>query len=463
MPQKHEVFAEELRILRGPITQADLAHSAYMSESTLSRIVTGKKDITRDDVIAVIKALIEFKRLTTAQQANRLLRAGGQIELDTKVDEEDAILKQLADQPDPSIIVLDDIRAVPPISPVVPEPVAPPTTKRRLDSILPVALFLVVVAASIFLVLIRKPVYSIPIPNPLPTPPVPAPTYSPDGKMVLVPAGPFIQGSAQKQIEEYEKWCRTARPTDTTCGTFGDELPQRTVTLDAFWIDRYEVTNRQYQEFINAHPGYRTQAETNGYSYIYDPRPDNPKSIKTDGLDWRHPLERFRDIEERLDYPVVHLDWYEANDYCEWRGKRLPTEAEWEKAARGVDGRPYPWGFSFNLNEDQGLLNSYYFRGIEEGILSVGRFPKGASPYGTEDMMGNVFEWVADWYVEDYYSKAPAVNPPGPTPTANSPQKVRRGGSWATDPSLTRVTWRSSTDPLATHINVGFRCAQTKK
>jgi sulfatase modifying factor 1 len=326
---------------------------------------------------------------------------------------------------------------------------------KRLVTTLSVTVLLVAVAALVIVYIVtRKPVYSIPAPNPLPTPPVPVPTVSADGLMVFVPAGPFIQGSTQEEINQYQQWCSQANDLrgDPTCLSFGDEFPQRTVILHAFWIDRHEVANGQFEQFINAHPGYKTQAEKASYSLGYDPIVQQSPELRL--ADWSHPTGPSSTI-PGMDYPVVHLSWDDADAYCQWAGKRLPTEAEWEKAARGVDGRPYPWGFKFDLNVDQDRENSYYLG--SQGVQPVGHFPKGASPYGAEDMLGNVIEWVADWYDPNYYSSAPLVNPSGPL---SGTEKVRRGGSVFTDASLTRVTWRSSKRPNITSINVGFRCAR---
>lgn len=282
--------------------------------------------------------------------------------------------------------------------------------------------------------------------------PVETPIISPDN-MVFVPEGNFIQGSTEDQVEVFAQACSEALPGDQTCLLFGDELPQRTVILDAFWIDRYEVTNRQFEEFIGANRSYRTVADKNGSSLTYDSR--NQRWLTVDGAMWNRPEGPVSSIQDRKDYPVVHMGWEDADAYCRWADKRLPTEAEWEKAARGIDGRIYPWGFRFDSKNDLSLLNFYEVS--PAGLRPVGKFPKGTSPYGAEDMLGNISEWVADWYDSEYYKNGPLINPKGPSSRV---EKVRRGGSWPTDPSLVRVTWRVSRAAASTNVTTGFRCAR---
>jgi formylglycine-generating enzyme required for sulfatase activity len=191
--------------------------------------------------------------------------------------------------------------------------------------------------------------------------------------MVYVPAGEFLMGSG----DDY----RYARP---------DERPQHTVYLDAFWIDRTEVTNAQYRKCVEA--GACEEA----------------RCWDLDGYDVP-------------DLPVVCVHWDAAQAYAAWAGGRLPTEAEWEKAARGTDGRLYPWGDS---EPDCDKAN---YLGCADGPLPVGSHPEGASPYGVLEMAGNVWEWVADWYAEDYYSHSPDRNPQGPD---SGEHRVGRGAAF---------------------------------
>jgi formylglycine-generating enzyme required for sulfatase activity len=207
-----------------------------------------------------------------------------------------------------------------------------------------------------------------------------------------------------------------------------DESPQSEIYLDAFFIDKYEVTNHQYSEFLVS-----TEHK-------------QPFNVYGEG-----PLSE----EEGIDHlPVVQVTWNDAEDYCLWIGKRLPTEAEWEKAARGNDNRNFPWG-NYPPSKD----HANYDREWDEGnaLSLIGHYPLGESAYGVRDMSGNVREWVPDWYSEDYYKESPKRNPKGP---GSGLLKVIRGGSWHSLESDIRVTARGKGGfALKTH-GIGFRCAR---
>jgi formylglycine-generating enzyme required for sulfatase activity len=198
----------------------------------------------------------------------------------------------------------------------------------------------------------------------------------------------------------------------------GDEQPVHEVTLDAFYIDQYEVTNARFRQCVEA--GLCEEPTT---CVVGEP-------TYTD--------------ETKDDHPVVCVDWNQAKTYCEWRGDRLPTEAEWEKAARGTDGRTYPWGENITCQ----LAN---YTGCEGGTTSVGSYPDGVSPYGVYDMAGNVWEWVADWY-DAYPESAYESGNFGTT------YKVLRGGSWYGDENYARSAHRLNDLPVSQLDGLGFRC-----
>jgi formylglycine-generating enzyme required for sulfatase activity len=220
-----------------------------------------------------------------------------------------------------------------------------------------------------------------------------------DGMTLLyVPAGDFLMGS-----------------TDSDSQADGNEKPQHTVYLDAFWIDQTEVTQGMYAKCVVAGKCDKAMCSVGG---------DN--------------------------HPAICVNRNDAENYCAWARRRLPTEAEWEKAARGADGRLYPWG---NQAPNETLAN--FNQNVKE-TTDVGKYPAGASPYGALDMAGNLFEWVADWYAADYYQYSPSRNPAGPE-TERS--RVLRGGSWNSKAEYVRAAMRTRDQPIVTDYNYGFRCA----
>jgi eukaryotic-like serine/threonine-protein kinase len=252
--------------------------------------------------------------------------------------------------------------------------------------------------------------------------------------MVLVPEGEFAMGSATSDSSDTEH-----------------EMPQHVVYLDSYWIDQTEVTNEMYAAFLNSIASETSPngplLEWQGLPIFLRRCPDcslNGRIIEDDG--------QFTLLEPYASHPVIFVTWYGANAYCQAMGRRLPTEAEWEKAARGVDGRLYPWG---NESPDFRRLN---FNSNEADTMPVGSFPTGASPYGVLDMAGNVGEFVSDWYSRDYYAQSPLANPLGPEA---GEIRLFRGGSWA-HPSSNEVrsAYRFSVFPEQAGVTVGFRCAQ---
>ena len=227
--------------------------------------------------------------------------------------------------------------------------------------------------------------------------------------MVYAPAGEFHMGSVGEAV---------------------DEQPLHSVALDGFWIDQTEVTNAQYGRCAEAGvcaPPAKSNSDTHDAYYgnsAYD------------------------------DYPVMYVSWHQASAYCAWAGARLPTEAEWEYAARGGDGSTHPWGDSA-----PDCTRANY--GGKDGkcvkdTISVGSYPAGASWCGALDMAGNVWEWVADWYQGDYYASSPPSNPPGPD---GGKYKVARGGSWLNHWHSIHVANRNIYFPGIQDDVLGFRCA----
>lgn len=269
------------------------------------------------------------------------------------------------------------------------------------------------------------------LPTPIPTlPPSPEAetikTSPRDGMtQILIPAGTFTMGG----LDVYRK---------------DDEQPAREVYLNAYWMDQVEVTNGMYNLCVQdgACRPPALNSSDNRADYFGNP--------------------------DFNDYPVVHVTWYDANAYCLWAGRRLPTEAEWERAARGGDLRNFPWG------DEPPNEHTANFMNLVGDTSRVGSYAEGASPFGILDMAGNVWEWVADRYRQDYYARAPSENPPGPAAEeVFNNLRVIRGGSFQDDWIRLRLAGRSALDgpsPFAqpgedayygrSSVRVGFRCAQ---
>jgi formylglycine-generating enzyme required for sulfatase activity len=244
--------------------------------------------------------------------------------------------------------------------------------------------------------------------------------------MALVPAGEFQMG------------CDPANKFNYSCDS--DELPLHTVYLDDFYIDIFEVTNAQFSSVVNEHGNQKESVVT----WLYYGSQDFVRVHLSQDV-WKADSGY-------EDHPVVGVSWYGARAFCEWRGSRLPTEAEWEKAARGAnDTRAYPWG---DQKPSCSLAN---FLGCVGGTSPVGSYPQGASPYGVLDMAGNVHEWLNDWYQSDYYIQSPTSNPLGPT---SGSRKVYRGGIYISPWHLLRVSFRTATFGPGSYTKYsGIRCA----
>lgn len=296
---------------------------------------------------------------------------------------------------------------------------------------------------------LREPSGAAPAAAEAPLAPASAPELV-DG-MVLVPAGPFVRGSSDADIDAFVSLCDQAQ-AGCVRDNFLDEQPQREITLDAFLIDRYEVSNAEFAAFVEA-AGYVTEAEQRGESTVWDDAVRQSQVVA--GAAWRTPEGPGSGVTERGSHPVVHVTWGDAAAYCAAQGKRLPTEAEWEKAARGsADGRRFPWGDEWQPTFVNGVLADER----AEGTAAVDAFPEGDSPYGARQMLGNVFEWVADAYDGNYYAAGPAENPA--LLDDGSGLRVARGGGWATRAGFFHIGWRRVLEPGTSNNSSGFRCAR---
>jgi iron(II)-dependent oxidoreductase len=230
--------------------------------------------------------------------------------------------------------------------------------------------------------------------------------------MVLIPAGEFTMGRTKLTPDDKT----TMRPRILL-----DDRPDHKVYLDSFWLDAKEVTQRQYAEFVKA--THRAAP----YHWIGGRLP-----------------------EDSADFPVYNVDWDDASAYCAWKGKRLPTEAEWERAARGgKEGLDYPWG------DKAGPKLARY--NTQNGPGPVAQYPP--NDFGLYDMAGGVSEWCADWFAREYYKSSPARNPKGPE---TGMYKIIRGGAWSDSPARITVFFRNWVRPNQKTPNLGFRCAKSE-
>lgn len=331
------------------------------------------------------------------------------------------------------------------------------------------------------------------------------PAETPEG-MVWIPGGTFVMGDnegAPHKDPEYADQIPEHR----------DAMHEHEVALDGFWMDTTEVTNREFLEFVEA-TGYVTQAEKaldrdelagqvpdvsripdemlapGSICFNSDFDPENLKGLNRKnpawvyrggiwevqhGADWRHPEGPDSSLEGRMDHPVVHVTWHDAMAYCKWAGKTLPTEAQWEYAARGgLAGKNYPWGDQFKPdgrwrhNIWQGEFP--YENTVEDGhrrTAPVASYPPNG--YGLYDMTGNVWEWCRDWYLPDYYVDSRLRNPKGPEKgydpaEPNVPKRVQRGGSFMCSDTYCigySVAARMRGDPNSGAFHTGFRCVLT--
>lgn len=240
--------------------------------------------------------------------------------------------------------------------------------------------------------------------------------------MVFVPQGSFMMGDNEDK---------------------DDARPAHLVELKGFYIDKTEVTVGQFASFVKE-TGYITTAESAGKARVYS----GEHTVEIEGACWKNPYGA--GVEPDPKDPVTQVSWDDAVAFCVWAGKRLPTEAEWEYAARSTDGRYYPWGYIWDENRCRNAANSKLH------AVQVGSYPLGEGPYEAFDQAGNVWEWCEDYYQRDYYSISPRKNPMAITP---SKYRVMRGGGFASQSVHCKTTYRYYGEPAHYYVMVGFRCA----
>lgn len=277
--------------------------------------------------------------------------------------------------------------------------------------------------------------------------------------MIKIPGGEFMMGTSSKE----------GFPAD-------GEGPARKVKVNSFFIDQTTVTNAQFSEFVKE-TGYITEAEQFGWSFVFysllSPTMirkvrqvvrETPWWYTVEGACWYRPEGPDSNIDSRMDHPVIHISWNDANAYCQWAGKRLPTEAEWEYAARGgLEQKRYPWGDELMMNDQH---NCNIWQGVfpkhnteedgYEGTAPAKSFPPNG--YGLYNVSGNVWEWCSDWFTRSIHNRGGRDNPKGPK---SGKAKVMRGGSYLCHESYCnryRVAARSSNTPDSSSGNIGFRC-----
>lgn len=267
-------------------------------------------------------------------------------------------------------------------------------------------------------------------------------------EQVRVPEGWFWMGLSPDALARAIDACNKERVAGEDCeGWYTANAPRHRVWLDTFWLDRYQVTNADFEKFVAA-TGHVTEAERQGSGSVRKSQDGKWGWFTVQGAQWRSP--QGPGSSTLANQPVLQVSWDDAHAYCRWAGKVMPTSAQWEKAARGTDERSYPWGNDWS---DAKHSNSAKTVGH---TTPVGSYPSGASPYGALDMTGNVWEWAADWYDPGYYARSEARNPQGPQA---GEYRVLRGASWHHSAVISLAAHRTF-QPQSRRSNLmGFRCA----
>jgi formylglycine-generating enzyme required for sulfatase activity len=281
----------------------------------------------------------------------------------------------------------------------------------------------------------------------------PGPPESPDANddvaMVRIPAGSFDMGSWESEVDELIASCTKSGGSPYTCEErYGAETPRHRVDVEPFSLDKTEVTNARFERFLTA-TQHVTAAEATGWSEVFRQKDGKWGWEKRHEVNWRH---AFREQASTLPgHPVVHVSWNDAAAYCAWAGKRLPTEAEWEYAARGNAGLKYPWGDHWSS------ARARYFANREGGTTApVGSYPDGASPFGLLDLAGNVWEWTSSLFRPYPYSPND-----GREVSATPGNRTVRGGGWNGNAVTMRSARRGGNAPTDHSNLIGLRCART--
>lgn len=276
--------------------------------------------------------------------------------------------------------------------------------------------------------------------------------------LVYIPSGGFTMGSSDADALAAFERCKEVFGEQCTWERYADETPLHTVTLDEFWIDQTEVTNAMYARFLNE-MGNCTSESLRCKVVWYAAGQEDARLALVEGI-WE-PQSGYEE------HPVTSVTWHGASAYCEWAGRRLPSEAEWERAARGTSLEPYPWGEELPDGNtanfcDRNCSQDSMDPAIDDGYAGtapVGSYPEGQSPFGVLDLSGNVWEWTADWYDAGYYQKSPEDNPEGPRSWGF---KVIRGGSFLSIDMILRAATRADENINSAYGSLGFRCASSE-
>lgn len=363
--------------------------------------------------------------------------------------------------------------SAPPLRPETrPRPVPPASNRGNALVIVLGGLFVVVLGIlGVFVIrqffplspaLTPAPLPTLPLPSlppPTATPPLPSPTLPPAPTATPLPTADPLQPPACTQIGQ--RWTSPADGMTLVCvpagsfrmGIYGseeDEAPVHDVHLDAFWMDETEVTNAQFTDFLNQLQEFSVEGNTVNVTKRPYYMLDNPTKDWVDRISYDK--SKFTTVGQYQDHPVVMVTWLGAEAYCHSVGRRLPTEAEWEMAARGQTNNLYPWGNSWvNANANSGQYDAY------KQTAPVGSFPEGISPYGALDLVGNVWEWTQDWYDATYYTYSPSENPGG---AETGIERVMRGGAWVNLKKDLKATTRGRYGPWGSWLHIGFRCVR---